>query len=251
MVTHFIFMSSSYSMGTRIALDYIVTDKNVQEELKQHLDKIIKKCGKDVSISTHMIQSDDESWKSVCEADHFFKDVKVISSIDKFIQLILKDRNLEGIDVAKYILSKIKCTQLKLQKLVYLCFADYLCDTGKQLFTDKIYAFKYGPVVDTVYERYKEYGYKPIDQETEDIDNKNIFEMPAKSRIIFAEDGTEKILSIDKTLRKYGSLSASQLVDLTHKEKTPWSKTFKGTEEVYSSIDPDIIKQYHIHEKIY
>lgn len=251
MVTHFIFMSSSYSMGTRIALDYIVTDKNVQEELKQHLDKIIKKCGKDVSISTHMIQSDDESWKSVCEADHFFKDVKVISSIDKFIQLILKDRNLEGIDVAKYILSKIKCTQLKLQKLVYLCFADYLCDTGKQLFTDKIYAFKYGPVVDTVYKRYKEYGYKPIDQETEDIDNKNIFEMPAKSRIIFAEDGTEKILSIDKTLRKYGSLSASQLVDLTHKEKTPWSKTFKGTEEVYSSIDPDIIKQYHIHEKIY
>ncbi len=251
MVTHFIFMSSSYSMGTRIALDYIVTDKNVQEELKQHLDKIIKKCGKDVSISTHMIQSDDESWKSVCEADHFFKDVKVISSIDKFIQLILKDRNLEGIDVAKYILSKIKCTQLKLQKLVYLCFADYLCDTGKQLFTDKIYAFKYGPVVDTVYKRYKEYGYKPIEQETEDIDNKNIFEMPAKSRIIFAEDGTEKILSIDKTLRKYGSLSASQLVDLTHKEKTPWSKTFKGTEEVYSSIDPDIIKQYHIHEKIY
>lgn len=251
MVTHFIFMSSSYSMGTRIALDYIVTDKNVQEELKQHLDKIIKKCGKDVSISTHMIQSDDESWKSVCEADHFFKDVKVISSIDKFIQLILKDRNLEGIDVAKYILSKIKCTQLKLQKLVYLCFADYLCDTGKQLFTDKIYAFKYGPVVDTVYKRYKEYGYKPIEQETEDIDNKNIFEMPAKSRIIFAEDGTEKILSIDKTLRKYGSLSASQLVDLTHKEKTPWSNTFKGTEEVYSSIDPDIIKQYHIHEKIY
>ncbi|MFR8234028.1 MAG: Panacea domain-containing protein [Clostridia bacterium] len=251
MVTHFIFMSSSYSMGTRIALDYIVTDKNVQEELKQHLDKIIKKCGKDVSISTHMIQSDDESWKSVCEADHFFKDVKVISSIDKFIQLILKDRNLEGIDVAKYILSKIKCTQLKLQKLVYLCFADYLCDTGKQLFTDKIYAFKYGPVVDTVYKRYKEYGYKPIEQETEDIDNKNIFEMPAKSRIIFAEDGTGKILSIDKTLRKYGSLSASQLVDLTHKEKTPWFKTFKGTEEVYSSIDPDIIKQYHIHEKIY
>ena len=113
MVTHFIFMSSSYSLGTRIALDYIVTDKNVQEELKQHLDKIIKECGKDVSISTHMIQADDDTWKSVCEADHFFKDVKVISSIDKFIQLIQKDRKLEGIDVAKYILSKIKCTQLK------------------------------------------------------------------------------------------------------------------------------------------
>lgn len=250
MVTHFIFMSSSYSLGTRIALDYIVTDKNVQEELKQHLDKIIETCGKDVSISTHMIQADDDNWKSVCEADHFFKDVKVISSIDKFIQLIQKDRKLEGIDVAKYILSKIKCTQLKLQKLVYLCFADYLCDTGKELFTDKIYAFKYGPVVDTVYKRYKEYGYKPIEQETEDIDSKNIFEMPAKSRIIFAEEGTEKILSIDKTLKKYGSLSASELVDLTHREETPWFKTFKGIEEVYSSIELDIIKQYHKFEEI-
>lgn len=38
--------------------------------------------------------------------------------------------------------------------------------------------------------------------------------MPAKSRIIFAEDRTEKILSIDKTLRKYGSLSASEFYHL-------------------------------------
>lgn len=250
MVTHFIFMSSSYSLGTRIALDYIVTDEKVQEELKQHLDKIIRECGKDVSISTHMIQADDDTWKSVCVADHFFKDVKIISSIDKFIQLIQRDRKIEGIDVAKYILSKISCTQLKLQKLVYLCFADYLCDTGKELFTDKIYAFKYGPVVDTIYKRYKEYGYKSIEEEKEDIDSKNISEMPAKSRILFAEDGTEKILSIDKTLRKYGSLSASELVDVTHREETPWAKSFKGIEEAYSSIELDTIKQYHRHEEI-
>ena len=202
MVTHFIFLSSSYSLGTRIAMDYIVTDDSVQEKLKKDLDKILKECGKDVSISTHMIQTDDTTWKSVCVADHFFKDVKVIDSIDKFIKLIKKDRKLEGLDVAKYILSKIACTQLKLQKLVYLCFADYLCDTGKELFTDKIYAFKYGPVVDTVYKRYKEYGYKPIDEEKKDIDSKNISEMPAKSRILFAEYGTEKLISIEKTLKK-------------------------------------------------
>ena len=150
MVTHFIFMSSSYSLGTRIALDYIVTDASIQEELKHHLERIVAECGKDVSISTHMIQADDEKWESVCSADHFFKGVKVIESLDKFIKLIQKDRTLQGVDIAKYILSKITCTQLKLQKLVYFCFAEYLCDTGKELFTDKIYAFKYGPVVDTV-----------------------------------------------------------------------------------------------------
>ena len=41
--------------------------------------------------------------------------------------------------------------KIKIEKLVYLCFVDYLCDTGKKLFTDSIYAFKYGPVVDVEY----------------------------------------------------------------------------------------------------
>lgn len=250
MVTHFIFMSSSYSLGTRIALDYIVTDESVQKKLKQDLDKITSECGKDVSISTHMIQADDATWESVCIADHFFKDVEVIESLYKFIKLIQRDRKLQGIDIAKYILSKIQCTQLKLQKLVYLCFADYLCDTGKQLFTDKIYAFKYGPVVDTVYKKYKKYGYKPIEQDTTDIDSKNIFEMPAKSRILFAEDGTEKILSIERTLKKYGDLSAAELVDLTHKQNAPWSKTTKSSWILYSPIKLETIREYHKFEII-
>lgn len=247
MITHFIFMSSSYFLGTRIALDYIVIDEGIQEKLKQNLAKIIKECGKDVSISTHMVQADDETWKSVCIADHFFKDVKVIDDLDEFIKLIKIDRKLEGVDIAKYILSKITCTQLKLQKLVYLCFADYLCDTGKKLFLDKIYAFKYGPVVETVYEKYKEYGYKSIEEETTDIDSKNIAEMPAKSRILFAEDGTGKILSIEKTLKKYGNLSATELVRLTHKQNSPWSRTNKTT---YSPIKLATIKEYHKYETL-
>ena len=249
MITHFIFMSSSYSLGKRIALHFIVNDEHIQDELKIVLDRIINECGKDVSISTHMIQAEDTTWESVCTTDHFFKDVEVIDNIDKFIKLIKKDRKLEGIDVAKYILSKIKCTQLKLQKLVYFCYADYLCDAGKELFTDSIYAFKYGPVVDTVYQRYKKYGYKPITEEKEDIDS-NVSELPAKSRILFAEDGTEKILSIDTTLRKYGQLTAAQLVDLTHRENAPWTKTRKGTWIFYSQMKPEIIRNYHKFEML-
>jgi uncharacterized phage-associated protein len=131
-----------------------------------------------------------------------------------------------------------------------LCFAEYLCETGKELFVDKIYAFKYGPVVDTVYKKYKKYGYKPIEKETEDIECKNISEMPAKSRILFAEDGTEKILSIEKTLKKYGELTASQLVDLTHRENAPWSITPKSSWLSYSTIKLDTIKEYHKFEII-
>ena len=115
MITHFIFMSSSYSLGKRIAMDYIVDDEDIQKDLKIYLKRITEECGKDVSISTHMIQAEDRTWESVCRSDYFFKDVEVINSLDKFIKLIKKDRKLEGIDIAKYILSKIECTQLKLQ----------------------------------------------------------------------------------------------------------------------------------------
>ena len=115
---------------------------------------------------------------------------------------------------------------------------------------DPIYAFKYGPVVDTVYKRYKKYGYKPIEEEKEDI-SPTVSEMPAKSRILFAEDGTGKIISIDTTLKKYGQLTASQLVDLTHRESAPWTMTKKSSWISFSEIKPEIITKYHKFEEIY
>ena len=70
------------------------------------------------------------------------------------------------------------------------------------------------------------------------------------SRILFAEDGTEKIISIDRTLKKYGNLSASDLVQLTHQDNTPWSKTSKSTWILYYPIKLETIKQYHKYELI-
>ena len=74
--------------------------------------------------------------------------------------------------------------------------------------------------------------------------------MPAKSRILFAEYGTEKLISIEKTLKKYGSLSAADLVDLTHKDNAPWSKSFNGIGKLYSTMKLDIIKEYHQYEEL-
>lgn len=250
MITHFIFMSSSYSIGTRIALDFIVESEETQKEIKKDFDKIIKECGRDVSISTHMIQTKEATWESVCEADYFFKNVKVIENTEKFIKIIKKDRKLKGTDIAKYILTKIECTQLKLQKLVYLCYANYLCETDKELFTDKIYAFKYGPVVDSVLKKYKKYGYKEIEKEEVKLEIDSSLELPAKSRILFAEDGTGKIISIDKTLKKYGNLTAKQLVDLTHRLNAPWNMTKRKPWLSYAEMKDETIKKYHEFEKI-
>ena len=46
--------------------------------------------------------------------------------------------------------------------------------------------------------------------------------MPSRSRILFAKRWDKKIKSIDNTIKKYGNLSAGELVDVTHKKNTPW-----------------------------
>lgn len=168
MTTHYIIMSSSYSKGQRIALDYFLEEKSL-DKLREAVSIITEKCGKDVSISTHFIQTDSESWRSVIEKDHFFKDFYVCKSMKEFISLIKQDRQLKGLDIAKYILCETKCTHLKLEKLVYLCYADYLC--------------------------------------------------------------------------KY--LTASKLVDITHKIFTPWDKS-----SINNVIKNEIIKKYHCNEDL-
>lgn len=248
MITHYIIMSSSYSKGKRIALSNLVKEKDYLE-LKEIIRDITEKCGKDVSLSTHLVQTDSESWNSVVSKDHFFKDVEVIDNKDEFIKLIQLDRILIGLDIARYILSKIKCTHLKLEKLVYLCFAEYLCKYDKELYKDKIYAYKYGPVVNSIYEKFRGTGCKELEQSDIEIDTTGIKELPTRSRILFAKDGVEKIKSIDETLEKYGALTENQLVDLTHKNLTPWYIAGRGKGQ-YCVIKNEIIKKYHCNECI-
>ena len=73
LITHYIIMSSSYSNGKRIALDYPIKEIEEYTKLKVIVPKIIEKCGEDVSISTHFIDTDSEKWESVVEKDYFFK----------------------------------------------------------------------------------------------------------------------------------------------------------------------------------
>lgn len=247
MITHYILLSSSYSKGKRIGLDFIIENNTVDSKIREIVTKINTECGNDVSLSTHFIQTNSSEWNSVVEKDFFFRDVEIIDSVTKFINLIKKDRKLIGLDVAKYILCKIQCTHLKLEKLVYLCYAEYLCDFNKVLFEDKIYAYRYGPVTKSVYDKYKGYGYKEIDEN--EIVIESISEMPAKSRILFAENGLEKIKSIDSTLNKYGNFSAAKLVEITHRKLTPWEVTGRGL-LINRIIEKDVILEYHVNEYI-
>lgn len=248
MIRHFIIVSSSYFEGTRIAMHYVVDDFMTADLLSGEIRAIKMHCGESVSISTHYIETTSPDWNSVVAKDRFFENIEVIDNLLTFIKLISIDRKLKGLDIAKYILSKHFCTHLELEKLVYMCYADYLCDTQKRLFEDEIYAFKYGPVIESVYNEYK--GIRKITSAVcsgEPI-KKDFSRMPARSRILFAEDGIVKLSYVNKTLDKYKVFSATQLVNITHAKGSPWDRTDKS--RPFSVIADSTILAHHCKETV-
>ena len=244
MVKHYILMSSSYTDGTRIALDITGEDKLNSKTILEIIQEIQQNCGNDVPLSTHMIETESNAWESVAKYDPFFEDVVCMRSVNEFWEKIKKDRTLSGLDVANYILSKVKCTHLSLEKLVYFAYADYLCAYSERLFQDKIYAYTFGPVVESVYEIYKRSGTRYLEPTyPENEVQTNVKEMPAKSRILFAKNGVEKLHSIDQTIQKYGQCTAGELVTLTHLDGSPWSR--RDSKKPYQIISDELIKAHH------
>lgn len=239
MIKHLIIIGSSYDIGKRIGLHF--SDNNIEKFEKQY-----KKLKQEYNyfISYHLVETDSSDWESVVKKDAFFKNVEIISNINHFSKLLSKNKEINGLDVANYILTKQSCCHTKLEKLVYLCYADYLLSTKTQLFKDKIYSFNYGPVVDSVYKHFKrKYSLEEEQKILSTYHNK----FSIRSRIITSDNGIKKICSIDQTLYKYKNFSASELVKLTHSKNSPWSKSAKGK---YKIIDDKNILKYHEFETV-
>lgn len=247
MVKHYIILSSAYSIGKRIALHYVIDNLKMYEKIQKDIDYIELNSKNDLHLSAHYVQTESKTWDSVVEHDGFFKNIKVIRKKEEFIRLINEDKDIIGIDVANYILSKVPCNHLKLEKLVYLSYADYLCETGKSLFTDRIYAYKLGPIISSVYKKYKKNKEVLYAEDNEEIKGKEKIYMPARTKITSSKDGLNKVYSIDKTLEKYGLLKDTELVEITHKKDSPWS-IVGYDEKKPKQIKKEIILNYHSNE---
>lgn len=239
MIRHFIIIASSYKLKTRIALDYIY-DRESREEIGKVIRKIKGECGQDVHISTHSVMVKSERWDAVVESDPFFEQIKVLDTVEQFIMYANQDKVLTGNEIGEYLLSKVTCDHLKLEKLVYFCYADYLCKTKRMLFENKIFAFEYGPVVEDVYKRYRNSGGRELNNRQSE------FQLSLESRILNSEDGVGKLQVINDVLAKYGHLSAHSLVGITHKEGTPWRLTYDGA--LFKEISNKLIMQNHCYE---
>lgn len=141
-----------------------------------------------------------------------------------------------ALDVVPYLLGRAMesrnslITPLKLQKLLYYAQAWSLVFRGEMLFAEDIQAWVHGPVVPSVYQKYKGYGYTTLPQETSS-----------------ASLESEEIEVLDVVWSTYGSRSAKFLEALTHIEE-PWQKARMGllsTQVSNKTISPQDMKNYY------
>lgn len=133
-------------------------------------------------------------------------------------------------------------TPMKLQKLVYFAHGWYLSLTnGQPLIDEKIEAWRYGPVVPSLYHEFKSQGSKPIECYATDIDIEQGFQLVTPR----LPDDENLLAFIDKIWEVYGKFSAVQLSNITHQPDTPWAKTW-GVDGVpkNTDIEDSVIKEY-------
>jgi len=121
-------------------------------------------------------------------------------------------------------------SNMKLQKLLYYAQGSYAAITGRALYDDPIVAWKHGPVVESVYHHYKDFGSNGIDYDGN----------------ILSEFDVETVNILKQVYEVFGQYSAWKLREMTHSE-TPWITT-EQSEEI--NLDKIILyfSEHHIDE---
>ncbi len=122
---------------------------------------------------------------------------------------------------------------LKLQKLVYIGFGWCWAYLTEEIFTDRIEAWKHGPVVPAVYYTFRDQGYNIKDQASY-----------VRTPYINPEPLEENIQDILEWVDKeYGNVDSRTVSLLTHERGTPWDLSYDGSPN--KEIPKDMIKDYY------
>lgn len=135
------------------------------------------------------------------------------------------------LDVASYFLSLDHMTPKKLQKLTYYAEAWHQALLQRPLIDESFQAWVHGPVVPSLYQEFKSYGWNQIERR----DN---------PEVAFTNETLEVLESVWET---YGDQDGNSLEALTHSE-APWRNARAGIEASENSnvvISTEDMKTYY------
>ncbi|MDR1702000.1 MAG: DUF4065 domain-containing protein [Sporomusaceae bacterium] len=141
-------------------------------------------------------------------------------------------------DIAKWLLRRNKAemdfrdaeymSHLKLQKLLYYAQGAYLAFYNQKLFQEDLLKWEHGPVVEAVYQEYKNWGSDGITE----------FSMPVESYLSAEEETLEIVYD------NFGQYSAWKLRNMTHAER-PWQYAKKD-----GVISIKVIRDFFLEEYV-
>ena len=138
---------------------------------------------------------------------------------------------------------------MKLQKLVYYAYGWYYAYYKKPLFDEKIEAWKFGPVIRSVYDKFKRFGNYEINRFATKLDVSD-GDDPKFEMVRYTLEDAEVKIFLNKIWGLYKGLSAVQLSNLSHVSGGPWNVTVQQAINNYGylpeneDIDPNTISKY-------
>jgi len=135
-------------------------------------------------------------------------------------------------------------TPMKLQKLVYFAHGWHLAFTEEPLIKEHVEAWKFGPVIPSVYHEFKDYGDDTIPKLATifDLDSGTLDLVTPR----IAED-SQAIPLLNRMWETYGKYSGVQLSNATHLPGTPWYVVWEergGKNRLGTDIPDELIKEY-------
>ena len=150
--------------------------------------------------------------------------------------------------VEHYLTDALPLTHIALQKLVYFAHGTHLIRHGTPLVSGFFEAWTYGPVHQAVYSAFRNNGAAPIHEIAKGRDLRT-------GGFTLLPKLTEKtaLNTLMHILGAYGSLSASQLVALSHAKGGPWERVYaaaKGRRALGLRISNELISSHFQRHKL-
>ncbi len=124
-----------------------------------------------------------------------------------------------------------RLTPMQLIKLSYMAHGFSLAIKNKPLLDEPVEAWRYGPVIPSLYRKLKSFGNGGVDKRL--------------SRFFSSETlASEDSELIDAVYNKYGTLTGGQLSFLTHKRGTPWHDAYSPN-EYGTELDDSAIRRHY------
>ena len=131
---------------------------------------------------------------------------------------------------------------LKLQKIVYITHGWSLALLDRPLINEEAQAWKYGPVIKSLYHALKHYGRGGITELLSILDVRNGDLVVVKPTTPQSDDDVHELL--ERVWKVYGKATTGQLVEATHMDETPW-KEFYQEGNLNITIPNRKVKRYY------